>query len=37
LAEIHANRILKLDRAAKQDEPGPEVDPEELPAEESAA
>jgi hypothetical protein len=37
LAEIHANRILKLDRAAKQDEPGPELDPEELPAEESAA
>ena len=28
LAEIHANRILKLDRAAKQEEPTPEPDPE---------
>jgi single-strand DNA-binding protein len=26
LAEIHASRILKLDRAAKQDEPAPEAD-----------
>ena len=26
LAEIHASRILKLDRAAKQDEPAPEGD-----------
>jgi single-strand DNA-binding protein len=37
LAEIHANRILKLDRAAKQDEPAPEADPEEFPVEEPAA
>jgi len=37
LAEIHANRILKLDRAAKQDEPAPEGDPEDFPSEESAA
>jgi single-strand DNA-binding protein len=37
LAEIHANRILKLDRAAKQEEPAPEGDPEDFPPEESAA
>lgn len=37
LAEIHVNRILKLDRAAKQDEPAPEGDSAELPAEEPAA
>jgi single-strand DNA-binding protein len=36
LAEIHANRILKLDRAAKQEEPAPDADPE-LPVEEPAA
>lgn len=36
LAEIHANRILKLDRAAKQDEPAPEVYAE-LPVEEPAS
>ena len=28
LAEVHANRILKLDRAAKQDEPAPAGDAE---------
>jgi single-strand DNA-binding protein len=27
LAEIHASRILKLDRAANQDEPAPEGEP----------
>jgi single-strand DNA-binding protein len=32
VAEIHVNRLLKLDRAEKQDEPAPEVDPSELPA-----
>jgi hypothetical protein len=32
VAEIHISRILKLDRAEKQDEPAPEVDPSELPA-----
>ena len=37
LAEIHANRILKLDRVAKQDEPAPEGDPEDFPSEEAAA
>ena len=37
LAEIHASRILKLDRAAKQDEPAPEGDSAELPIQESAA
>lgn len=37
LAEIHANRILKLDRVAKQDEPAPEGDPEDFPSEEVAA
>ena len=35
--EIHANRILKLDRAEKQDEPVPEVDPSELPADQPTA
>jgi single-stranded DNA-binding protein len=34
VAEIHINRILKLDRAEKQDELAPEVDPSELPADE---
>ncbi|HTG59799.1 MAG TPA: hypothetical protein VMG63_10375, partial [Terriglobia bacterium] len=33
VAEIHISRILKLDRAEKQDEPAPEVDPSELPVE----
>jgi hypothetical protein len=37
IAEIHVNRILKLDRAEKQDEPAPEVDPSELPADEPTA
>ena len=37
VAEIHVNRILKLDRAEKQDEPAPEVDPSELPADELTA
>ena len=37
VAEIHANRILKLDRAEKQDEPVPEVDPSELPADQPTA
>jgi single-strand DNA-binding protein len=36
LAEINTNRILKLDRAAKQDEPAPEGDSAELPVEEPA-
>ncbi len=27
LAEIHVNRILKLDRAARQEEPAPDADP----------
>lgn len=36
-AEIHVNRILKLDRAEKQDEPAPEVDPSKLPADEPTA
>ena len=31
VAEIHMKRILKLDRAEKQDEPAPEIDPSELP------
>jgi single-strand DNA-binding protein len=35
-AEIHANRILKLDRAAKQDEPEPEGDSEDSPSGQSA-
>ena len=34
LAEIHARRILKLDRAAKQDEPAPDGDSAEFPVEE---
>lgn len=37
MAEIHANRILKLDRAAKQEEPPSEGDSGELPIEEPAA
>jgi single-strand DNA-binding protein len=37
LAEIHANRILKLDRAAKQDEPAPDGDAEDFSVEEPAA
>jgi len=37
LSEIHANRILKLDRAAKQDVPAPEGDSAELTVEEPAA
>lgn len=36
VAEIHASRILKLDRVAKQDEPAPEGDSAELPVEEPA-
>ena len=32
VTEIHVNRILKLDRAEKQDEPAPEVGPSEPPA-----
>jgi single-strand DNA-binding protein len=36
LAEIHATRILKLDRAAKQEEPAPDGNSE-LPVEEPAA
>ena len=37
VAEIHANRILKLDRSAKQDEPAPDGGAEDFPSEESAA
>jgi hypothetical protein len=37
LAEIHANRILKLDRTAKQDEPASEGYTAEFPVEEPAA
>ena len=37
VAEIHVNRILKRDRAEKQDEPAPGVDPSELPADEPTA
>ena len=37
LAEIRASRIMKLDRAAKQDEPAPDGDAAELPVEEPAA
>ena len=37
VADIHVNRILKLDRAEKLDEPAPEVDPFELPADEPTA
>jgi hypothetical protein len=37
LAEIHANRILKLDRVAKQDEPASNVDTAEFPVEEPSA
>ncbi len=36
VAEIHVSRILKLDRAEKQDEPAPEVEPSEIPADEPA-
>ena len=36
LAEIHATRILKLDRAAKQEDPAPDGNSE-LPVEEPAA
>jgi hypothetical protein len=36
-AEIHASRILKLDRAAKQDEPAPEGDAADFPAYQPAA
>ena len=37
VAEIYINRMLKLDRAEKQDEPAPEVDPSELSADEPTA
>ena len=37
VAEIHTSRILKLDRAEKQEEPAPEVDPSELPADQPTA
>jgi len=37
LAEIHVSRILKLDRAVKQDEPAPEGEPEDSPSGQSAA
>jgi len=37
VTEIHLNRILKLDRAEKPDEPAPEVDPSEPPADEPTA
>ena len=37
LAEIHASRILKLDRTAKQDEPASEGDTAEFPVEEPSA
>ena len=37
LAEIHANRILKLDRAAKQDEPAPEGDTADFSVDQPAA
>ena len=37
VAEIYINRMLKLDRAEKQDEPAPEVDPSELPADKPTA
>ena len=36
-AEIHVNRLLKLDRAEKQNEPAPEVDPSEFPADQPTA
>jgi single-strand DNA-binding protein len=35
LAEIHVNRILKLDRTAKQDEPAPEEESSDFPVEEA--
>jgi len=37
VAEIHARRIMKLDRAAKQDESALETDSADFPAEEPAA
>jgi single-strand DNA-binding protein len=36
-AEIHVNRILKLDRAARQEEPGPEDGTDESPVQPEAA
>jgi single-strand DNA-binding protein len=36
LAEIHANRILKLDRAAKQEELAPEADSADFPVDPAA-
>jgi hypothetical protein len=37
LAETHANRILKLDHPAKQDEPASNVDTAEFPIEQPIA
>ncbi len=37
LAEIHASRILKLDRTAKQDEPAPDGDASDFPVDQPAA
>jgi single-strand DNA-binding protein len=37
VAEIHLNRILKLDRVVKQDEPAPQVHAAELPTDEPIA
>jgi single-strand DNA-binding protein len=37
LAEIHVSRILKLDRAAKQDEPAPDGDASDFPVDQPAA
>lgn len=37
LAEIHASRILKLDRAAKQEEPAPDGDAADFPVVEPTA
>ena len=37
LAEIHASRILKLDRAAKQDDPASEDDPSDCPVDQPIA
>jgi len=37
VCEVAVDSILKLDRAEKQDEPAPEVDPSELPADEPTA
>ncbi len=36
VAEIHAGRILKLDRAAKQDEPASDVDTADFPVEQAS-